>query len=106
MPQKKYQLEVRGLDVTVMSKLWFGPWHSIMHGVYTKDHGLLGLFNTHAEVLEFVLGARHHVLNMPDVLFGLAEENRRWREMMSTLQLSVLQSEVNDVLTSERNQNV
>ena len=103
---KKYEIDIRGLDVKVVSKLWFGPWHSIMHGVYTKDGGLLGLFNTHAEVLEFVLGARHHVLNMPDVLFGLAEENRRWREMMSTLQLSVLQSEVNDVLTSERNQNV
>ena len=91
MPQKKYELDVRGLDVIVMSKLWFGPWHSIMHGVYTKDHGLLALFNTYGEVLDFVLRARHRVLNMSEVLFGHIEENRRFREIMSTFDLSALQ---------------
>ena len=86
MSKKKYELDIRGLDVIVVSKLWFGPWHSIMHGVYTKAGGLIVLFSTYTQVLEYVLGARHRVLNMPDVLLGVSRENRLWRQAMSLLQ--------------------
>ena len=86
MHQKKHELDMRGQDVVVKSRLWFGPWHSIMHGVYTRDGGLIALFNTYTQVLEYVLSARHRVLNMPDVLLGAAEENRLWRHAMALLQ--------------------
>lgn len=85
---KKYEIDIRGLDVKVVSKLWFGPWHSIMHGVYTKAGGLVGLFSTYTQVLEFALAARHRVLNMPDVLLGVSRENRLRRQAMSTQEAS------------------
>ena len=90
---KKYDLDRRGCDVKVMSRLWFGPWHNIMHGVYTMDGGLLGLFDTYAKVLDFVLGARHRVLNMSEVLQRVAEENQRDRELMAFLRQSGFQVE-------------
>ena len=90
---KKYNLDIRGCDVKVMSRLWFGPWHNIMHGVYTMDGGLLGLFDTYAKVLDFVLGARHRVLNMSDVLLRAVEENQRDRELMAFLRQSGFQVE-------------
>ncbi len=45
----KYDIDIRGCDVKVMSKLWFGPWHSILHGVYTMDGVLIGLFDTYSQ---------------------------------------------------------
>ena len=90
---KKYNLDIRGCDVKVMSRLWFGPWHSIMHCFYTMDGGLLGLFDTYAKVLDFVLGARHRVLNMSDVLLRAVEENQRDRELMAFLRQSGFQVE-------------
>ena len=84
----KYDIDIRGCDVKVVSKLWFGPWHSIMHGVYTMDDVLLGLFGTYAQVLDFVLASRHRVLNMSDVLFRAAEERCRQREIMDYLRQS------------------
>lgn len=64
----KYDIDIRGRDAKVVSKFWFGPWHSIMHGVYTMDGKLLGLFGTYAQVLEFVFASRHCVLNMRSLL--------------------------------------
>ncbi len=81
----KYNIDKRGCGVKVVSKFWFGPWHSIMHGVYTMDGDLLGLFGTYAQVLEFVLAYRHRVLNMSDVLLRTAEERHRQREIMDYL---------------------
>ena len=78
----KYDIDIRGGDVKVVSKLWFGPWHCIMHGVYTMDGVLLGLFGTYAQVLDFVLATRHRVLNMSDVLLRAAEERHWQREIM------------------------
>ena len=89
----KYDIDIRGCDVKVVSKLWFGPWHSIMHGVYTMDGVLLGLFDTYAQVLDFVLASRHRVLNMSDVLLRAAEGNQRDRELMAFLRQSGFQVE-------------
>ena len=89
----KYDIDIRGCDVKVVSKLWFGPWHSIMHGVYAMDGELLGLFGTYAQVLDFVLASRHRVLNMSDVLLRAVEENQRDRELMAFLRQSGFQVE-------------
>ena len=62
---KKYDIDIRGCDVKVMSKLWFGPWHSILHGVYTMDGVLIGLFDTYSQVIDFVLKNQS---KKPDVL--------------------------------------
>lgn len=69
----------------VMSKILFGPWHRIMYGVYTMDGVILGLFDSYVQVLDFVLEARHRVLNMSDVLLRAAEERHRRREVMDHL---------------------
>ena len=84
----EYDIDIRGRDVKVVSKFWFGPWHSIMHGVYAMDGELLGLFGTYAEVLDFVLASRHRVFNMSDVLLRVAEERCRQREIMDYLRQS------------------
>ena len=82
---KKYDIDIRGCDVKVMSKLWFGPWHSILHGVYTMDGVLIGLFDTYSQVVDFVLKARHRVINMRSLLLQAADECRRFRELSDFL---------------------
>lgn len=90
---EKYDIDIRGYDVKVISKFWYGPWHSIMHGVYTMEGALLGLFYAYAQVLDFVLEARHHALNMSDLPLRAAEENHRDRELMAFLRQSEFQVE-------------
>ena len=82
---KKYDIDIRGCDVKVMSKLWFGPWHCIFHGVYTMDGVLIGLFDTYSQVIDFVLKARHRVINMRSLLLQAADESRRLREFSAFL---------------------
>ena len=79
---KKYDIDIRGCDVKVMSRLWFGPWHSILHGVYTMDGVLIGLFDTYSQVIDFVLKARHRVINMRSLLLQAADECRRFGEFI------------------------
>ena len=79
---KKYDIDIRGCDVKVMSKLWFGPWHCILHGVYTMDGVLIGLFDTYSQVIDFVLKARHRVINMRSLLLQAADECRRFGELI------------------------
>ena len=78
-------IDIRGSDVQVMSQFWCGPWHCILHGVYTKDGVLLGLFATYGEVIDFVLKARHRVINMRSLLLQAADECRRFRELSDFL---------------------
>ena len=78
-------IDIRGCDVKVMSKLWFGPWHCILHDVYTMDGVLLGMFDTYGEVIDFVLKARHRVINMRSLLLQAADECRRLREFSAFL---------------------
>ena len=82
---EKYDIDIRGRDVKVMSKLLFGPWHRIMYGVYTMDGVILGLFDTYVQVLDFVLEARHRVLNMSDLPLRAAEESQKQKESMDFL---------------------
>ena len=82
---KKYDIDLRGDDVKVISKFWFGPWHSIRHGVYTMDGVLIGLFDTYSQVLDFVLKARHRVVNMRSLLLQAADECRWLREWSNFL---------------------
>ena len=78
---KKYELAVRGLDVEVVPKYVCGPWHSMMHWVYTSGGVLQGLFMSYSEALDYALRAGHRVRNMTDVLCGAAEECHRLREV-------------------------
>ena len=82
---KKYDIDLRGDDVKVKSRLWFGPWHSILHGVYTMDGVLIGLFDTYSQVIDFDLKARHRVINMRSLLLQAADECRRFRELSDFL---------------------
>ena len=82
---KKYEIDVRGQDVKVKPRFFFGPWHSIMYGVYAKNDTLLGFFNSCAEALEYALSDKHRILNMFSVLFEIADENCRSRQFMRSL---------------------
>ena len=86
---KKYELAVRGLDVKVVSRFVFGPWHRMMYGVYARDGELLGLFVTNCQVLDYALGEGHRVCNMMDVLLGAAEESRFDREIQAMFRMSM-----------------
>ena len=77
---EKYELAIRGLDVKVVPKYVFGPWHSMMYGVYTSGEVLLGLFMSYSEVLDYALREGHRVRNMTDVLLGAADECRISRQ--------------------------
>ena len=82
---KKFDIDLRGDDVKVKSRLWFGPWHCILHGVYTMDGALIGLFDTYSQVIDFVLRARHRVINMRSLLLQAVDECRRLREFSAAV---------------------
>ena len=82
---KKFDIDLKGDDVKVKSRLWFGPWHCILHGVYTMDGVLIGLFDTYSQVIDFVLRARHRVINMRSLLLQAADECRRLREFSAAV---------------------
>ena len=82
---KKYEMAVRGLDVKVTSRFFFGPWHGIMYGVYAKNGMVLGYFNSCAEALEYALSNKHRILNMFSVLLEIADENCRYRQFTRSL---------------------
>jgi len=86
----KYEIAVRGEDVKVRSRLLFGPWHSVMYGVYTRDDILLGYFGSCAEALEYALSRNHRVLNILSVLLVIADGNWRARQFMRSLPADML----------------
>lgn len=85
---EKYELAVRGLDVKVMPRRVFGPWHSMMYGAYARDGELLGLFVSNCQALDYALSEGHRVRNMMDVLFGAAEEIRIGEKIKEMLKMS------------------
>ena len=78
---EKYELAIRGLDVKVMPRRVFGPWHSVMYGVYTLDGVLLDLFMSYSDVLDCALREGHRVRNMMSVLLAAADECRIMRQV-------------------------
>jgi len=81
----KHEIAMRGLEVKVKSRLFFGPWHSVMYGVYTKDDVLLGYFNSCAEALEYALRCNHRIINILSVLLVIVDWNWRDRRCMRSL---------------------
>ena len=49
------------------------------------DGVLIGLFDTYSQVIDFVLKARHRVINMRSLLLQAADECRRFRELSDFL---------------------
>lgn len=86
---KKYELAVRGLDVKVMPRRVFGPWNSMIYGVYARDGELLGLFVSYSAALDCVLREGHRVRNMMDVLLGAAEEIRLSEKIQEMFKMSI-----------------
>ena len=86
---EKYELAIRGLDVKVMPRRVFGPWHSMMYGVYARDGELLGLFVSNWQALDYALGEGHRIRNMLDVLLGAAEEIRISEKIQEMLKMSM-----------------
>lgn len=86
---KKFELAVRGLDVKVVPMLVFGPWHSMMYGVYTRGDELLGIFHSYYLALDYILSEGHRVRNMMDVLLGAVDEMRLSREIHEMFKMSI-----------------
>ena len=86
---RKYELAVRGLDVKVVPMFVFGPWHSMMYGVYTRGGELLGFFHSYCLALDYILSEGHRVCNMMDVLLGAVDEMRLSREIREMYKMSI-----------------
>jgi hypothetical protein len=81
MAEKKYDLALRGRDVTIRTKLVFGPWHSFMHLVQDDNGVMLGIFESWSAVLDFLLGSSHRTQNLQNILIAAAEERFRVSKM-------------------------